>query len=188
MLRSIEEEGTKTCSAGVTVSVPTAVALYILNQKRFALSQIEMRHGFRIYINGDDTLTPPDYRLERIKQLAPGEELPPAIAPAPMPTDVELEIDADIPDEVEEEVETAEGEAETQTGEREGAQSEAGGDEEGGPRSRPPSAPPSRTRQPIQRRRVHRIQRGRGSGARAGHRRDRRCRCRIARRGEPRRG
>ena len=70
----------------MSVFAPPAVALYILNQKRGALSQLEMRRGGRIYINGDDTLTPPDYRLERIKQLAP----------APLPTDVDLVGDVDV--------------------------------------------------------------------------------------------
>ncbi|MES1152222.1 MAG: Rne/Rng family ribonuclease, partial [Dongia sp.] len=142
VLRMVEEEITKTFSPGVAVFAPTAVALYILNQKRMALSQLEMRRGVRIYINGDDSLTPPDYRLERIKQLAPGEELPPATAPAALPTDLELEVDIDMPDEVEEETETqAESEGEAQSGEREsgergsgerGEAAEAGGDEEGG--------------------------------------------------------
>src|SRR6185369_5841872 len=125
VLRLVEEEITKTFTPGVAVFAPTAVALYILNQKRNALSQLEMRRGVRIYINADDSLTPPDYRLERIKQLAPGEELPPAVAPAPLPTDVELEIDADIPDDAEEETEAVESDAETQSSEREGAQAEA---------------------------------------------------------------
>ncbi|HVY98967.1 MAG TPA: Rne/Rng family ribonuclease [Dongiaceae bacterium] len=135
VLRMVEEEITKTFSPGVSVFAPTAVALYILNQKRTALSQLEMRRGVRIYINGDDSLTPPDYRLERIKQLAPGEELPPAVAPAPLPTDVELEIDEDVPEEMEEEAEAAaESEGEAKAGES--AAPESGGEEETGGRGR----------------------------------------------------
>jgi ribonuclease E len=134
ILRMVEEEITKTFSPGVAVFAPTAVALYILNQKRMALAQLEMRRGVRIYINGDDSLTPPDYRLERIKQLAPGEELPPATAPTALPTDLELEVDIEVPEETEEETEAvaeSESEGEAQTGER-GETAEAGGDEEGG--------------------------------------------------------
>jgi ribonuclease E len=140
VLRLVEEEITKSFSPGVSVFAPTAVALYILNQKRTALSQLEMRRGVRIYINGDDSLTPPDYRLERIKQLAPGEELPPAVAPAPLPTDIELDLDADVPDEVEEETDAvAEGDAEEQTAERGASEretAEGGSDEESGGRGR----------------------------------------------------
>ena len=90
VLRMVEEEITRNPAPGVTVNVPTSVALFILNQKRHALAQLELRRGVRIYLNADDELTPPDFRLERIKQLAPGEELP----PAPLPAIVDVEIDA----------------------------------------------------------------------------------------------
>jgi ribonuclease E len=66
VLRTIEEEGIRQRSTRVTVHVPTAVALYILNQKRDALGQIEQRYGFHVTVSGDDTLIPPDMRLERI--------------------------------------------------------------------------------------------------------------------------
>jgi ribonuclease E len=89
VLRMVEEEITRNASAGVTVFVPSSVALYILNQKRHALAQLELRRGVRIYLSADDELTPPDYRLERIKILAPGEELP----PAPEPQVIEIDFD-----------------------------------------------------------------------------------------------
>jgi ribonuclease E len=138
VLRLVEEEITKSFSPGVSVFAPTAVALYILNQKRTALSQLEMRRGVRVYVNGDDSLTPPDFRLERIKQLAPGEELPPAPAPIPLPTDAEIDLEDDIVEETDEETETegaaeAEGEAETEAAESGQA---AGGDDEQGGRGR----------------------------------------------------
>ncbi|MFO1058798.1 MAG: ribonuclease E/G [Dongiaceae bacterium] len=75
VLRSIEEEGIRNRSAGISVAVPTAVALYIFNHKRQALGDIELRHHFRIYLTGDDTLIPPDMRIERIKALEPSEQL-----------------------------------------------------------------------------------------------------------------
>jgi ribonuclease E len=132
VLRLVEEEITKSFSPGVSVYAPTAVALYILNQKRMALSQLEMRRGVRVYVNGDDTLTPPDFRLERIKQLAPGEELPPAPAPLPLPTDAEIDIEEDVIEEAEDEAEAegaeADGEAET----AEGGAAGSGDDEQGG--------------------------------------------------------
>jgi ribonuclease E len=134
VLRLVEEEITKSFSPGVSVFAPTAVALYILNQKRMALSQLEIRRGVRVYVNGDDTLTPPDFRLERIKQLAPGEELPPAPAPLPMPTEAEIDLEDDVAEEAEDEAEgavEAEGEAETAE-----AGAAASGDEEQGGRGR----------------------------------------------------
>ena len=132
VLRMVEEEITKTFSPGVSVFAPTPVALYILNQKRTALSQLEMRRGVRIYINGDDTLTPPDFRLDRIKQLAPGEELPPAPAPVPLPADAEIDLEEDVVEEVDEEAEAA---AEAGA-EVEGAATAEAGDEEQGGRGR----------------------------------------------------
>jgi ribonuclease E len=129
VLRLVEEEITKSFSPGVNVFAPTAVALYILNQKRMALSQLETRRGVRVYINGDDSLTPPDFRLERLKQLAPGEELPPAPAAVPLPTDAEIDIGEDIVEETDEE---AEGAAETEGEAAESAEAGAGDEEQGG--------------------------------------------------------
>jgi ribonuclease E len=90
VLRSIEEEGMRHRSAAITVAVPTAVALYIFNQKRFALGEIEARHSFRIYLTGDDTLIPPEMRVERIKALEPGE-LPRQPVSAPLVIEEEPE-------------------------------------------------------------------------------------------------
>lgn len=65
VLRAIEEEGMRQRSARLTLYVPTAVAFYMLNQKRDGLRGIEERYGFEVYVEGDDSLVPPDYRLER---------------------------------------------------------------------------------------------------------------------------
>jgi ribonuclease E len=67
VLRAIEEEGAKRRSAEITVHVPTQVALYILNQKRAALADIEARHQLRVLLQGDDSLIPPNYRIDRTK-------------------------------------------------------------------------------------------------------------------------
>ncbi len=72
VLRAIEEEGIRERSEEITVHVPTAVALYILNKKRAVLGEIEERYGFRLFIESDDSLIPPNYRLER-KALSSGE-------------------------------------------------------------------------------------------------------------------
>jgi ribonuclease E len=74
VLRTVEEEGIRQRSTRVTVHVPTAVALYILNQKRAALGQIEARYGFSVTVSGDDTLIPPDMRIARIGGRA-GEDV-----------------------------------------------------------------------------------------------------------------
>ena len=67
VLRSIEEEGIRNRSIEIAVTVPTAIALYILNQKRESLNQIEKRYDFRVQVFGDDSLVPPDMRLERVQ-------------------------------------------------------------------------------------------------------------------------
>jgi len=67
VLRSVEEEGIRNRSSEISVTVPTPIALYILNKKRDSLTQIEVRYNFRVNVLGDDTLIPPDMRLEKIQ-------------------------------------------------------------------------------------------------------------------------
>ena len=67
VLRAIEEEGIRKRSAQITVHVPTAVALYILNQKRVTLAEIEARYDLTVSIETDDSLIPPEYRLDRTR-------------------------------------------------------------------------------------------------------------------------
>jgi ribonuclease E len=90
VLRALEEEGIRLRTAELSVAVPTHIALYILNQKREALIQIEQRYGFRVTVLQDDTLIPPAHRIERIRALTPAEL---AALPAPVlaPIDVEEE-------------------------------------------------------------------------------------------------
>jgi ribonuclease E len=112
VLRSIEEEGMRRRSAEVAVHVPTTVALYILNQKRDSLIQLESRYGIRVMIARDDALIPPSFRLERLRAYMPGDTavLPTApLTQAPPPPDDEEEVDA----EVEEALEGAEAEEES---------------------------------------------------------------------------
>jgi len=90
VLRSIEEEGARGRSAEICVYVPTGVALYILNQKRDSLNQIEARYGLKVVIGRDDGLIPPNFRLERLRAYAPGET-PPRLAPPPRPVEIETD-------------------------------------------------------------------------------------------------
>jgi ribonuclease E len=76
VLRGIEEEGMKSRAAALKVSVPAGVAVYILNHKRATLSAIEQRHGLEIAFEPDDTLVPPNFRLERVRQRERGETGP----------------------------------------------------------------------------------------------------------------
>src|SRR5262249_43971243 len=97
VLRSIEEEGSRQKSAGITVSVPNQVALFILNHKRQSLAELEARQGFRIYLEADEALVPPDFRIERLKALAPGEIPPaPVVQPSAPAEAAESEDDAAV--------------------------------------------------------------------------------------------
>jgi ribonuclease E len=89
VLRAIEEEGVRRRSAEISVAVPNAVALYILNQKRATLQQAEARFGFRVIVKSDETLIPPAFRLERLRALTPAEITALPTAPPPMPVEDE---------------------------------------------------------------------------------------------------
>ena len=66
VLRALEEEGVRRPGGQVVLSVPTPVALYILNQKRERLVGIEQRYDYSLRVEADDALRPPAYDLRRI--------------------------------------------------------------------------------------------------------------------------
>lgn len=66
-LRSLEDEGILNRAAQVFLSVPNEVALYILNQKREMLADIERRYGFAVYVRVDEELAPTGFKLETVK-------------------------------------------------------------------------------------------------------------------------
>ena len=68
ILRSIEEEGLKNRSSVVNVFVPADVALYLLNNKREALTDLERRYGISVIISADNEIkNVDDFRIERTK-------------------------------------------------------------------------------------------------------------------------
>jgi len=79
VLRAIEEEGIRGRSAEIVAHLPTRISLYILNQKRDALTAIEKRYDLRVSFRDDDTLTQPDYRIERVRNRAGGKQSGPAV-------------------------------------------------------------------------------------------------------------
>jgi len=105
VLRAIEEEGIRRRSSEITVTAATSIALYILNQKRDALAIMELKYGLRVFMHADDSLTPPEHRLERIRARQPDD-----VAAAPVSaerifaeTDRALEAqDADTAEELDE--------------------------------------------------------------------------------------
>ena len=74
VLRTIEEEGIRGRAARLTVHAPANVALYLLNQKRDHLTEIQQRYGMQVYILGDEALVAPDCRVT-IDQTRTAEEV-----------------------------------------------------------------------------------------------------------------
>ena len=86
VLRAVEEEGAKRRAAELSVYVPTDVALYILNHKRAALADIETRHDMKVFLLHDDTLIPPNHRIERTKvRDAQAAQIEPRVQQAALP-------------------------------------------------------------------------------------------------------
>jgi ribonuclease E len=66
VLRAVQEEANDKDANSLIVHVPTAVALYILNQKRQALADIEKSTEVSIILTADESLIPPAVRIERV--------------------------------------------------------------------------------------------------------------------------
>jgi ribonuclease E len=66
VLRGIEDEGMRERASKIAVKMPPAIALYIFNNKREALNSLEQRYDFKIYVEIDETLIAPDYRIDRL--------------------------------------------------------------------------------------------------------------------------
>ncbi len=65
VLRALEEDGSKRAGGEIRLSLPTEVALYLLNQKRRRLVELEQRYELEVDVVADNGLVAPDFRLER---------------------------------------------------------------------------------------------------------------------------
>ncbi|MBM3600161.1 MAG: Rne/Rng family ribonuclease [Alphaproteobacteria bacterium] len=93
VLRAIEDEALRGKSSEVAVHVSTPIALYILNQKRPNLIDLEQRYAIRVLFERDDTLIPPAFRIERLRQRQPGER-PPQVDMRPGMANIDTEAEA----------------------------------------------------------------------------------------------
>ena len=142
-LRAVEEEGVRRRASEIAVSLPPNVALYLLNQKRQTLSDIEKRYGFSVIIEADEELHAADCEIERVRSRRGGEDHRPEreLARASYDADVSddapegAEIDADEPRDVERDGPRATGEQGGERGEDRGG-SEEGADGRGRRRRR----------------------------------------------------
>ena len=65
ILRIIEEEGIRAKNSKFTVYLPSSVAVYILNNKRSNLLELEKRYDFSVTIAIDNELTASAHRMEK---------------------------------------------------------------------------------------------------------------------------
>ncbi len=67
ILRSIEEEGISNDNIGVKISAHSNLILHILNKKRSELNEIESKYNISIEFVNDNSIIPPQKKLEVIK-------------------------------------------------------------------------------------------------------------------------
>ncbi|MEP4192514.1 MAG: ribonuclease E/G, partial [Sneathiella sp.] len=65
IIRALEEEGVRERSARITITVHTDVAIYLLNQKRAVIQELENLYGLTIVILADPTTNLNDHEIER---------------------------------------------------------------------------------------------------------------------------
>lgn len=119
IIRTIEEEALKRTIGQLTLKLPTKVALYILNNKRQKLIDLEASYGLFVTILADDDILPPHYEVVGREALPQGE--------FPHPTQQTVSADHDDGEhdiELSEDGEDAEDQAQDQpNGQRSGAKS-----------------------------------------------------------------
>ena len=127
VLRSLEDQLLKGVTHHLTIRTRTVVALYILNQKRQHLAEIEQRFGLTITVAADETIANgAHFIIERGEPVEPRALPPASVTPASFQPEVEPE-DAVVEPELEMEVdETSAGEEHDGDGGREDSGEEGG--------------------------------------------------------------
>ena len=89
VLRGIEEEGAKARASLIMVHAAGSVVMYLLNHKRERLAEIEAAYAMKVHFTADDTLLPPNIRIDRLRPALLESEraaeralLPAPVAPA----------------------------------------------------------------------------------------------------------
>lgn len=67
ILRAIEEEALRKRSTEMAVSMPSEAALYMLNQKRSKLHDLELRYGIKILIVADNSIMAPAFSIDIVR-------------------------------------------------------------------------------------------------------------------------
>jgi ribonuclease E len=95
-LRGLEEDASKLRAAQINLRVPAEVAIYILNNKRSEVAEIEDRCGIKVEVLPKDGLQVPDYELDRLG-TGPMRPIKPLEAPI-----IIIEDEPDYPEEEDE--------------------------------------------------------------------------------------
>jgi ribonuclease E len=127
VLRAIEDEGIKERASAILVKTAPTVALYVLNQKRHALQQIEARYDFSVTIEADEDMIPPEHRVERLKPRTAPVQTAAVNMSSLRPVDLVEDEDEDVI-EADAELEAEEAEGEAQSEERRGRSEQEGDD------------------------------------------------------------
>lgn len=75
LLRAFQEEGIAARSARIRAEVPTEVGLYLLNEKRSYLNEIEAQYQMHILIELDASLIVPHYRIIQVSRRGASEDV-----------------------------------------------------------------------------------------------------------------
>jgi ribonuclease E len=74
VLRDIEEEGAKQRASLIMVHCPAPITMFLLNNKRERLAEVEQRFAMRVHFTPDDTLIAPNIRIDRLRPQVPEAE------------------------------------------------------------------------------------------------------------------
>jgi ribonuclease E len=79
VLRGLEQEGIKNRGGDYLVKLPSKVALYILNNKRDMLFDIQKRYGLSAQFDDTAILTPSEFSIDRVKSRSRDDHDGPAV-------------------------------------------------------------------------------------------------------------
>jgi len=102
VLRAVEVEAVRSGGGAVTLRAPSAVALYVLNEKRAYLERMRQTHGLAVTVIVDDSLAHDEHAIDRTET----REHEQAVATG-APLTVSYAADDLVDDDEDEEVETA---------------------------------------------------------------------------------
>ena len=112
-LRAVDIEVARGGAGAVTLRVPTAVALYILNHKRDYLNRLHTRHGLFVTVLLDDALAHSEHAIERTEtreDFVPGADV---ALPSPEPDLADEAFDDEAEEDEDELVDSDEDESES---------------------------------------------------------------------------